>query len=86
MIGIRAQTTSDELPCAQEGPQNGNDIAIDYRKLLEEGYVYDNEDLVASRPNSAYFKTGQFSFHIFLYQYLQLSAIILWKYVHMNDV
>ena len=38
----------------------------DERQLLEEGYVYDNEDLVVARSNTAYSKTGQTITYFFL--------------------
>ena len=41
-------------------PAEGN---ITSAQLLEEGYVYDNEDLVVAQPNAAYDKTGKVNYH-----------------------
>ena len=59
-------------------PQESDDITTDYRKLLEEGYVYRNEVLVASRPNSAYFELRQFTALIIFNQELQWSTLLLY--------
>ena len=59
VMEMQGQTTNKTLPCTRTGPPESDDINPDFRKLSEEGYVYYNEDLVASRPNSAYFELGK---------------------------
>lgn len=73
MTEIQKLATSDK---SEESPQGGDNDTIDYNKLLTEGYVYDNEDLVTSRPNSAYFETGQLSLHMLLHSFNARFAIV----------
>ena len=47
------------IPSAQQWPQEDDDITADRSKLLNEGHIYDNEDLVSAQPNSAYMEAGQ---------------------------
>ena len=47
--------------CAQQQVplQKGTGNIADYKQILNEGYVYDNEDLIAAQPNTAYSNVGQ---------------------------
>ena len=49
-------TASNRADAVQPTPP---DCITDYNQLLGEGYIYDNEGLVAAQPNTAYDIAGQ---------------------------
>ena len=62
---IQSQNMPHEMiSCVQQWPQEDNDITADNSKIFEEGYIYDNDDPLSARRNSAYMQTGQITEHI----------------------